>query len=389
MAASPSRPRRIAGLDGLRGVAALGVVILHVWIYTSDGDPLSNVSDALLQGLRLGVPLFFVLSGLLLYLPWARAARGERPQPDLKAYALRRAGRILPAYYLALAGAAVVSLLVQVKAMPSPGEAAAIVAMAQNWFPSAAEKLNPPAWTLAVEASFYVCLPLMGLAVMKWLRSWKRQLAGCASLVAFSLVVNLLVTRFGVEQWHRTFPATLYSFAFGMAVAVLLAHGLRARPLARLGLVATGTTLVVLDAFAHEPLRLPGYLTWADAPAAAGFALIVFAVASADRSPLLSARPVSWIGERSYGLYLWHAPVLFMAYGTGLLPSSTALATVLVAGVALSLAALSWRYVELPILHRARRVTGTTQERSRRSGGSRPSAHASTRPRVALARHAS
>ena len=71
---------------------------------------------------------------------------------------------------------------------------------AQNWWPAAAQKLNPPAWTLAVEASFYVLLPLLGLATIRWLRTARRQLACSALLVVLSLVANVLVSRFGPRQ---------------------------------------------------------------------------------------------------------------------------------------------------------------------------------------------
>jgi peptidoglycan/LPS O-acetylase OafA/YrhL len=391
MSESPPGPRRLAALDGLRGVAAVGVVVLHVWFYTDDGNPLTNVGDALMQGLRLGVTLFFVLSGLLLILPWVRAVSAERKPPDLRTYVLRRAARILPAYYLALAGAAVIVAFANTKLLPSGTQAGALVAMVQNWLPAAAHKLDPPAWSLAVEISFYVLVPLFGIVTVRRLRTAKRQLAGCAALVALSLVANVLITRFGPQAWHRTFPALLYAFAFGMAIAVPLAHGLRPGVRARLALISIGTTLVVLDAFAHEPLRLRGYLTWQDVPAAAGFALIVYAVAAADHSPVLSVAPVRWIGERSYGLYLWHYPVLVALTGAGLLPGSTLLASIVTVGLALIPAALSWRFVELPILERARRLSDARHRRRahlHRTGSSRASANASNRPRVALARHA-
>lgn len=360
--------------------------MLHVWFYTDDPRPLSSIGDSLLQGLRLGVPLFFVLSGLLLYLPWLNG----KPQ-SVKVYAIRRAARILPAYWLALAGAAVIIAATHVKSMPTPAQAAAVAGMIQNWWPGAADKLNGPSWTLAIEASFYLVLPLLGLATIRWLRTPRRQLAACAALVVVSLAANAWVSAFGPHAWHRTFPAMLYAFAFGMAIAVPLARAIRPGPLARLGLVALGTTLVVVDAFAHEPLRVPGYLTWGDLPAAAGFAAIVFAVAAAEHSPLLSAAPVRWVGERSYGLYLWHAPIIFLLAGTGLLPHATPVAAVVVIALALVIAALSWRFVELPILNRARRLSGESRKpraHSRRSGNRQPSAIASTRPRAALARHA-
>lgn len=390
MRKSPTGGRRLSGLDGLRGAAAVGVAVLHVWFFTDNPHPLSSVGDALLQALRLGVPLFFVLSGLLLFMPWVRAAGSDREPPDLKVYALRRAARILPAYYLALAGAAVIVVATNARQMPTGPQAAAIVGMVQNWWPAAAQKLNPPAWTLAVESSFYILLPLIGLATIRWLRTPRRQLAGCAGLIGFSLAANVAISLFGPTVWHRTFPAALYAFAFGMALAVLLARGVRPGALARLGLVAIGTTLVVVDAFAHEPLRLPGYHMWQDVPAAAGFAAIVLSVAAADHSPVLSAGPVRWVGERSYGLYLWHFPVIVLLYNTGLLPGSTLVASVLVVGSALTLAALSWRFVELPILNRARRVSEPASKRRarpRRSGSRSPSASASRHPRALLARH--
>jgi peptidoglycan/LPS O-acetylase OafA/YrhL len=105
---SPSeRGRRAAGLDGLRGLAALSVVCFHVWLYRFP-DPThvrrSGVLDYVLSDFRLGLILFFVLSGYLLYRTFARAAL-RRDQPvDVVLYAKRRAARILPAYYLAMLG---------------------------------------------------------------------------------------------------------------------------------------------------------------------------------------------------------------------------------------------------------------------------------------------
>src|SRR5438067_3573658 len=104
---SSERGRRAAGLDGLRALAALSVVCFHVWLYRFP-DPTrvrrAGPLDDVLSDFRLGLILFFVLSGYLLYRGFARAALlGERP-PDLGRYARRRAARILPAYYVAMLG---------------------------------------------------------------------------------------------------------------------------------------------------------------------------------------------------------------------------------------------------------------------------------------------
>src|SRR3954452_4146436 len=97
---------RMHALDGLRGLAALGVVLLHVWIYTGANAPDKSLTTDLWMGeLRLCVLLFFVLSGFLLALPWVAAARGEREAPKLGRYIARRAARIVPAYWLVLARA--------------------------------------------------------------------------------------------------------------------------------------------------------------------------------------------------------------------------------------------------------------------------------------------
>ena len=92
-------------LDGLRGLAALGVLTLHVWMFTVQGAHGRDELVSLLTGeLRLGVVLFFVLSGYLLAGPWIASALDERPTPRLGRFAVKRAVRILPAYWVAMLG---------------------------------------------------------------------------------------------------------------------------------------------------------------------------------------------------------------------------------------------------------------------------------------------
>ena len=89
---------RSIALDALRGLAALSVVVFHVWVYARPvpGSTLATVPDKFLNEGRLGLILFFVLSGYLLYLPWARAALDGGRAPGLGRYTLRRAARIVP-----------------------------------------------------------------------------------------------------------------------------------------------------------------------------------------------------------------------------------------------------------------------------------------------------
>ena len=86
-------------LDGYRAIAALMVLLTHV--ATSTGVSVSaGVWGHVLARFDFGVPLFFLMSGFLLYRPWARASLEGRPRPDLRRYAIRRAARILPLYWV-------------------------------------------------------------------------------------------------------------------------------------------------------------------------------------------------------------------------------------------------------------------------------------------------
>ena len=92
-------------LDGLRGLAALGVLTLHVWMFTVQHAHGRDELVSLLTGeLRLGVVLFFVLSGFLLAGPWVASALDDRPTPRLRRFAVKRAARIVPAYWVAMLG---------------------------------------------------------------------------------------------------------------------------------------------------------------------------------------------------------------------------------------------------------------------------------------------
>src|SRR4051812_22412462 len=105
--ASTERTRRTAGLDGLRALAALSVLCLHVWLYARP-DPAAptrlEVLDQAAFELRLGLVFFFLLSGYLLYRAFAAAALRRAAPVDVGRYARRRFARIVPAYWLSIAG---------------------------------------------------------------------------------------------------------------------------------------------------------------------------------------------------------------------------------------------------------------------------------------------
>jgi peptidoglycan/LPS O-acetylase OafA/YrhL len=361
--------RRAAAVDGLRAIAAVSVVAYHSWLYTLPTVTAAHraaLSDRVLHEFRLGLVLFFVLSGFLLYRPWVRAALEGKQGPRVRSYLLRRAARILPAYYLAVAGS--IALLWSLRGatgvrLPAGGDLWTFAVFAQNFSDATALKLDPPLWTLAVEVSFYLALPLLGWLALRSRRSGRaRQLAVPLAFLLLGFAYNRAIDG-GAAIWPtKVLPAMAQYFAIGMLAAVL-AHGRSLRPRVAYALLAGGALLVAADAWWAAAAAIRGshgtvLHVIRDAPAAAGFACIVAVAACAARPPrVLAAPPVAWMGRVSYGIYLWHVPLLLVLRAHGALPLSPAGALVVVLPIAVTIAAVSWYAVEQPLQERARRAT--------------------------------
>ena len=387
---------RLAALDGLRGLAAAGILVLHVWMF-DHGDshvPAMTALDRSFEALRLGVPLFFALSGFLLYRPFVGAVLDGRGAPRLGAYAIRRAARILPGYWAAVAGTFVLLAALDHPQQATLGQLPIFALFAQNQFDATAKQLDPPMWTLAVEVSFYALLPLAGLAALKLGAHRGRQLALCAALLLTGIALTGACVAFG---WPWTATASLLThlpeFAAGMAAAALL-HGRRPAPRVAAAMIAGGAALVVLNAlwFAlkWEPTLARAVLR--DAPAAMGFALIVGALSSADiRAAALTCAPVRALGAISFGLYLWHYPAIMWLRAQGHWPEQIGPALGATMALTIPAAALSWFAIEQPAIALGRRLSsrpaGTASaaaaprtDRPRSAGFRRP-AFAATEPR--------
>jgi peptidoglycan/LPS O-acetylase OafA/YrhL len=357
--------RRLRGIDGLRAVAAMSVVGYHAWLYTLPAVSAANrdsTGDYVWHELRLGLVLFFVLSGFLLYGPWVAAARGERPAPSWRAFGVRRAARILPAYWLAIVGA--ILLLwphdgVPGVRLPPAHDLWLFAIFGQNFTEHTLLTLNSPTWTLAVEAMFYVTLPLLGALALRWRRP------GILIVPVLFLLVGVLYNR-AIADHHefslsvtKVLPAFTPYFAVGMAAAVFARGRLLSRPALWTLLIAGAVQVLGDGLWAANGARHGSHdlalRVWRDLPAAAGFACWMVAVAAASQ-PLrvLVARPMVWLGTISYGIYLWHVPVLLMLRAHSLLPTSPFLALPIAIPITLAIASASWYWVEKPAQARAR-----------------------------------
>src|SRR5438876_5186510 len=165
----------IAILDGVRAFACLLVIWyhiyqtprnLHIWDPQSSTHPLL---DSFLYFGKYGVTLFFVLSGFLLFMPYAKALLFEKTWPSVRQFYLRRVFRIIPAYYLSLI--LIVLLFQQQYLQPQHwNELALFFTFLMDSSYATFKQLNPPFWTLAVEWQYYMLLPLLvlGMRVIVW-----------------------------------------------------------------------------------------------------------------------------------------------------------------------------------------------------------------------------
>jgi peptidoglycan/LPS O-acetylase OafA/YrhL len=303
---------RSSGLDGLRAFAALFVAAFHL---NTVGGVSFGPLDPVIRGGDSGVYLFFALSGYLLYRPFLRGG------VDLAGYALKRAARIVPGYFVAL----VVLAALTGSRLPLDNPLPYVTMSSSYDIPLRGFLGN--AWTLSAEILFYLALP--GVA---WLAR-TREVLTLLALGAMSVIlaVGHRVTLTEANAWvSGAFPFVFHAFVPGMLLAVLEVR----RPagfarLARRPAAAAGVALLVAGALTTVlPVAL---LTGVGTALLMGWLL---------QRTLPGARALGLAGGASYAVYLWHKDA-FIAFGPWL-----GLAVALVAG------GLSWALVERPILDR-------------------------------------
>ncbi len=373
--APPPGSPRFPLIDGMRAIAAISILVTHT--AGLSGFNGVNVLGAWTARLDSGVAIFFVLSGFLLYRPWVAARMEGRPGPRPLVYAKRRALRILPGYWFALT----VLGLVLPKQVPYvfSGDWWVYFGLLQSWQSDTILFGIGVAWSLSVEAAFYVLLPLLAWGTTRWLRGRRHQVRlelwalGLSAVLAVA-VRTWIKSQGGFSTYGNTLPGMWTWFAAGMALAVLSAaygklplaerpallrsateHPLRWWAVAFAALTTTAWGLGLPRVFGQPYTTLnlqQEHLLYC----LAAVALVAPAVFSDGRrtavARLLDARPVAWLGLVSYGIFLYHLPLT-----TKLLPVSDwapqggfFLYTACTLALATLLAAVSYHLVERPAL---------------------------------------
>ncbi len=349
---------RLLALDGLRGLAAISVLVWHV-LDRVDHDvvaPDTAASPLVANFGKYSISLFFVLSGFLLARPLLAWLLGERDRPNMSRYLRARLLRIVPAWLVVLA---VVVPIARPDLLVAPGDLLQLATLSYMSFdPGSVRYVIPQSWTLTVEVAVYLALPLVALAAAPLVRRLPAErrppvlAAGLAAIVAGSIVWQHVMYQvdgrplYDVRPLNHLVPVFVDHFALGglMALAVLVHRGPTARLAALLGAGAflTGSLAIVhVDVLRAESRSF----------VAAGLALLVVAAATARGGMTvraLATAPAVHAGQRSYAVYLWHYPLLEGAAAIGLIgagsPPLAVIAALTIASFAM--AELSWRLVE-------------------------------------------
>jgi peptidoglycan/LPS O-acetylase OafA/YrhL len=356
-----SDQRYMPGLDGLRAIAVLAVIAFHEQFGWAPGG-------------LLGVGVFFTLSGYLitdlLLSRWTASGRLH-----LAEFWMRRARRLLPALFVMLAVVtAWITIADRVRLASLRGAVGAASTYWSNWYviikgQSYFARFAPPQpldhlWSLAVEEQFYLIWPWLllagvflirrrGASALPWLA------LPTLAMAAASAVAAVLVYRPGFD------PTRIYegtdTRASGLLIGAALAMLWSSRRAAATG--KTGQRLLDWPGFAG--LAVIGLMVWRVgqySPFLYRGGLVVLALATAGvvaaaacpatlTAKALGWRPLRWLGVRSYGIYLWHFPVIVLTSPAGSAVDLPRAAAQIAASVAI--AALSWRYIEEPIRHGA------------------------------------
>ncbi|MEV6963570.1 acyltransferase [Hamadaea sp. NPDC051192] len=306
-----ARPRRdrLSGLDGIRGLAALFVVLHHCYLVSFGGYPrITGPAWAgwLIYG-HFAVVVFIVLSGFSLAVS---PARHEWQLGGKARFAFRRAWRILPPYWAALA----FSLIVAWTIVPQPGEGeptgktvAVFGLLLQDVVGSPSP--NGAFWSIAVEAQLYLVLPILLVIIRK---------AGAATMLAAVAVPVLLVGIFApsvplVDKLTRFTPQFAILFAAGVTAAGILAANEKVRRLPWHWLAGVAALPVIAMIAVQGSEWTVEHFFWVDVSFGPAVAMLLAAVAIRRPKPLvwfLDTAPVRGLGSFSYSLYLIHAPIV-------------------------------------------------------------------------------
>jgi peptidoglycan/LPS O-acetylase OafA/YrhL len=358
--------KEIDGLTGLRGYAALWIMLFHSltiitpFYGTAKKYPFTGI---------IGVDMFFVLSGFLLFIPFADALIAEIPIPDtsIMYYFKKRFLRIFPAYYAQIAILAGLSLAGVYEVQP-PSVWIAHIFMVHNFYSGWAKAINGVWWTLAPEFDFYLVLPLLFLLIRKKGMDWfilsAIQLSIVYKLIIFPHITNM---DDGYKQYMLgQLPGRIDLFAIGMTAAFIYRKyydQLRNFPNAEkimvlAGIIGIGGFYLVMTSLGRG-VYYGGHWSLYIAETIYGLiaAILILGITlnGGIGKAIFSNRVMVYFGTVSYSIYLWHVPILRMIFENKSVVAALngglkAGIIVMYVGIVFAVSHLSYRWIEKPFI---------------------------------------
>jgi peptidoglycan/LPS O-acetylase OafA/YrhL len=310
------KPGRIVGLDGIRGLAALYVVLYHLFLRAWPGAAAAHAPGwaIWLDNGRAAVIVFIAISGFSLSIGPARS--GWR-FTSIREYARRRAWRILPPYWAALGFSLCMVWFVLAQpgwAVPNGKSVVVYGLLVQDAVSTGSP--NRAFWSIAIEAQLYILLPLLLLLVRRF------------SAVAMVALVVAIVVTMGLLGPHVAWmndalvkftPDLAVLFAVGVLAAGIVTASERTRSLPWEWLALAAAIPVIVLISINGTAWLSANLFWVDLASAPAIGCLLVAIATSKPRfviRLLDTRPLRSLGSFSYSLYLTHLPIVIaVAYG--------------------------------------------------------------------------
>jgi peptidoglycan/LPS O-acetylase OafA/YrhL len=328
--------RTFAGVQALRGIAALSVVVAHIVSIRTDMGIESSIALGALAVLQSGVDVFFVISGFIITVTAVRAG-AERGRWGAVDFAWSRVQRIYPIYWVVLAAAFVSSYWISVGPPVFSGDKLTtdviLLRTPANYFVS-------PAWTLYFEVSFYAAAAVAIALVPRQFFT--------AALTATLLFITSAVLRPDIDFGVFSHGLTL-EFGFGVVIALLIQR-------ANLGLTAPCLSVGLLLFATGGYLQINGHVsnTMRVLTFGLGAAFTIYAVIVAELRGTKFPKLLQWLGDMSYSLYICHYLIVVWLALNVVDWVPRPLQLVLWLAAVLSVSALVYRFIERPLSSRIR-----------------------------------
>ncbi|MGM4992721.1 acyltransferase family protein [Tardiphaga sp. 841_E9_N1_2] len=283
--------RNFAGIQMMRGLAALSVVVVHA----VSVRPGMGFSDATIKGaqfLQMGVDVFFVISGFIIALTASRIGIREGRAGTID-FTIKRVVRIYPIYWVVLFAAVISSRWIAVGPPTLPQELTldtVFLTTAANWYVT-------PAWTLYFEVNFYLGVALVLMVFPRYVLE--------ATFAAVCILAFATISPFPRLPGIMSSPLTL-EFGFGVAIALLVAR-CNARGFGLASMFAGG---VLLTVGSYEVLARPASEALRVATYGVGAAFLIYGVVVTELKGARFPRSLQYLGNISYSLYVWHLLIL-------------------------------------------------------------------------------